>query len=163
MTIKHEISAGGIVFKINGRERRSAFRTKVKDGNICWLICQHSQHKGWVFPKGLVGDTDQTESMEQAALRETKEEGGVKARIVAPLAKPVEYFYAFQGQKIKKTVYYYLMAYLSGDPANHDWEMASARFASTDKVKQILTYQSDKDAFAQALKMMREKRQASVV
>ena len=69
MKVIKEISAGGIVYK--------------KISNYQWLICQHSQHKGWVFPKGLVGDKDRNESMDQAALREVEEEGGVRAKIIS--------------------------------------------------------------------------------
>ena len=152
--IKHEVSAGGIVYK------------QVK--SIEWLICQHSQHKGWVFPKGLVGDKkisniknqkskikkQERENLKDAALREVKEEGGVKAKIVAKLPKPVEYFYKFKGQLIKKTVYYYLMKYVSGDPKNHDWEMSQAKFLAEDEVKKTLTYKSDKEAFGEALTIL---------
>lgn len=147
MKTKHEISTGGIVFK------------KLKS-SIVWLICQHAEHKGWVFPKGLIGDVYSRESMETAALRETKEEGGVEARIVAPLKNPIEYFYTFKRQKIRKTVYYYLMEYMSGDPKSHDWEMMDARFMTENEVKKILTYSSDKKAFDQALSLCA---QASVV
>ena len=71
MKIIYQTSAGGIVFK----------------GSL-WLICQHSQHKGWVFPKGLVGDNNKNESMEKAALREVGEEGGIKAKII--IKKPIK-------------------------------------------------------------------------
>lgn len=137
MKIKREISAGGIVYK--------------KSENVLWLVCQHSQHKGWVFPKGLVGDMKKNESKEAAAIRETEEESGVKARIVAPLKKLAEYFYTFEGQTVKKTVYYYLMEYISGDPKKHDWEMSDARFVQEDEVRKLLTYRSDKQAFEQAV------------
>jgi len=150
--LKHEISAGGIVFKRVKSSKLKPSQTWSKVKSFLWLVCQHSQHKGWVFPKGLVGDIKQGEAMEEAALREVEEEGGVKAKIVAKLTKPVEYFYKFQGQLIKKTVYYYLMEYVSGDPKNHDWEMSEAKFLSEEEVKKILTYQSDKEAFEAALK-----------
>lgn len=147
--VKHEVSAGGIVFKKNQKSRN-------KNQNLKWLVVQHSQHKGWVFPKGLVGDKKKGEKMEEAALRETEEEGGIKAKIVAKLPKPVEYFYKFKGQLIKKTVYYYLMEYVSGDPKNHDWEVSEAKFLTEEGVKKILTYKSDKEAFEQALKEVKK-------
>jgi ADP-ribose pyrophosphatase YjhB (NUDIX family) len=160
--IKHEISAGGIVYKqVKSMSRAKSmdqkshlhqgFGGQAKVKSIEWLVCQHSQHKGWVFPKGLVGDTKKGEVLQEAALRETEEEGGVKTKIIAKLPKPVEYFYKLKGQLIKKTVYYYLMEYVSGDPKNHDWEMAEAKFLSEDEVKKTLTYKSDKEAFTQAL------------
>ena len=148
--VKHEVSAGGIVFrKIKNQ------KSKIKNF-FDWLVVQHSQHKGWVFPKGLVGDHKKGEKMEEAALRETEEEGGVKAKIIKKLPKPVEYFYKFQGQLIKKTVYYYLMEYISGDPKNHDWEVSEAKFLPEEEVRKILTYKSDKEAFNLALEELKK-------
>jgi ADP-ribose pyrophosphatase YjhB (NUDIX family) len=133
-----QISAGGIVFKKEKNE-------------LLWLIVQHSAHKGWVFPKGLVGDKNSNESMKEAALREVEEEGGVKTKIV--YHQPVKTFYQFrwQDQLIKKTVYYFLMEYVSGDPKNHDWEVSEAKFVTEDEVKKTLTYPSDKQAFEKML------------
>ncbi|MFZ6035186.1 MAG: NUDIX domain-containing protein [Patescibacteria group bacterium] len=130
----NQISAGGIVCKKEG-------------GQVLWLITQHSQHKGWVFPKGLVGDNHVDETMEDAALREVEEEGGVKARIVEKQPIETHYQYQWEGDLIKKTVFYFVMEYLSGDPADHDWEMIDARFATAEDVKKTLTYDSDKRAF----------------
>jgi ADP-ribose pyrophosphatase YjhB (NUDIX family) len=72
-------------------------------------ICQHSQHKGWVFPKGFVGDINKDETNETAALREVEEEGGVKAKIKDPEPIIAKYEYQFEGVLYKKTVYYFLM------------------------------------------------------
>lgn len=148
MKIKKETSAGGIVYK------------KIQDSNsnskIVWLVTQHSQHKGWVFPKGLIGDTNANEKMEEAALREVEEEGGVRTRIINP--NPVEVFYSYQWNDIQvdKTVFYYLMEYVSGDPKNHDWEMMDAKFVSEEEVLQLLTYPTDTQAFEEILGMMED-------
>ena len=155
MKTKSEISAGGIVYKKIKNEKLVPSKSKgLKIKNVLWLVCQHSQHRGWVFPKGLVRDSDATESIEIAAQRETREEGGVETRIIAPLGTPVVYFYTFDKQKIKKTVYYYLMEYVSGDPKDHDWEMMDARFISQDEVKKTLTNKTDREAFEQALSLL---------
>ncbi len=142
MPFKRETSAGGIVYKKEGN-------------NILWLITQHSQHKGWGFPKGLVGDNVRNEPMDVAAVREVEEEGGIKAKIIAKLEKPTEYMYKFQDYLIKKTVYYFLMEYISGDPKNHDWEMMDAKFVTAEEVEKTLTYKSDKEAFKQAFELMK--------
>lgn len=143
MKIKKEVSAGGIVFrKVSGLE------SKVQSSeSIEWLVCQHSQHKGWVFPKGLIGDTKINEKMEDAALREVEEEGGVKAKIINSVPVEVSYSYMWDNIQVDKTVFYYLMEYLSGDPKNHDWEMMDAKFMSKEDVMNILSYPSDKQAF----------------
>ncbi len=138
MKVVNQISAGGIVYKKEGDD-------------ILWLITQHSEHKGWVFPKGLVGDTQSDESMEQAAIREVEEEGGVKARIVDATPVETHYEYKWEEELIKKTVFYFVMEYISGDPANHDWEMMDAKFVTAKVVQQTLTYDSDREAFEKIL------------
>ncbi len=134
MKRKNETSAGGIVYKKNGN-------------SFLWLITQHSQHKGWVFPKGLIGDTNENEKMEEAALREVEEEGGVKARIINPIPIKSVYTYIWNDIQVEKTVFYYLMEYVSGDPKNHDWEMMDAKFTTEEEVLKMLTYPSDTKAF----------------
>ena len=148
MPIKREFSAGGIVYKKGKGERG-----KVKDKDTLWLVCQHSQHKGWVFPKGLIGDHVEGESVENTAVREVKEETGVTAEIIQKLEKPVQYFYSFQGEKRLKTVYYFLMKYIKGDITKHDFEMMAVEWLETEKVPERLSYQSDKEAFNEVLKM----------
>lgn len=141
MKVIYQTSAGGIVYKKEGN-------------NILWLITQHSLHKGWVFPKGLVGDKEKNELKETAALREVEEEGGVKAKIISNKPIITNYQYKWKGNFIKKTVYYFLMEYISGDPKNHDWEMIDAKFVKEKEVKKILTYKSDQEAFEKILKII---------
>lgn len=155
--MKREFSAGGIVYK--------KVKSKEKREKIFWLVVQHSQHKGWVFPKGLIGDTLQNkrakskeqkeETKEEAALREVKEEGGVEAKIIAEIKPPVSYWYVFKGEKILKTVYFYLMQYLRGDIGDHDLEVSDAKWLKKEEVKKILTYHNDKRAFEAALKLFK--------
>ena len=148
MKTKQETSAGGIVFRrVQSPESRVS---------VLWLVTQHSQHKGWVFPKGLIGDINAGEKMEDAALREVEEEGGVKARIVNPNPVKVFYSYEWNGMQIDKTVYYYLMEYVSGDPKDHDWEMMDARFMTEGDAMKILTFPSDQEAFEEILDMMED-------
>ncbi|MDP2672178.1 MAG: NUDIX domain-containing protein, partial [Candidatus Daviesbacteria bacterium] len=63
--MKLQFSAGGIVYK-------------KENGEIFILVSQHSQHHGWVFPKGLI---DEGETKEATAIREVKEEAGVDGKI----------------------------------------------------------------------------------
>lgn len=163
MKVINQVSAGGIVYqKVKSQsfdytqddpERsRMDQKSKVK---VLWLICQHSQHKGWVFPKGLVGDHTKDEPMENAALREVEEEGGIKAKIVNTSPVKVAYSYKWEGSLVNKTVYYFLMEYVSGDPKNHDWEMSESKFVTKEEIKKTLTYPSDKEAFEKILNILK--------
>jgi 8-oxo-dGTP pyrophosphatase MutT (NUDIX family) len=141
-----EFSAGGIVFK----------RPTSNNKQLVWLMCQHSQHKGWVFPKGLIGDTRENESKEDTAVREVKEETGIDGKILNNEPVVVQYWYQFKGEKIFKTVYFFLMEEVGGDITKHDHEMMDVKWASEEEVKNTLTYQNDKKAFDEALKLFNQ-------
>ncbi len=135
--MKLEFSAGGIVYKKEG-------------SNLYILVSQHSQHLGWVFPKGLIGDNIKGEKKEETAVREVEEETGAKAEILKQIT-PVTYWYVMDGEKRKKTVYYFIMKYVGGDITKHDHEMSAVEWLPEDKVLDRLSYKSDKDSFIEAL------------
>jgi 8-oxo-dGTP pyrophosphatase MutT (NUDIX family) len=134
--MKFEFSAGGIVF------RKTKKRVDV-------LLCQHSYHHGWGFPKGLIGDKKEGETKESTAIREIEEETGAKAKILEPL-EPITYWYKFEDEKIKKTVYYYVCEYESGDITKHDFEMEDVEWVEKDKVLDKLSFKADKQVFEKA-------------
>lgn len=136
--ISFEQSSGGIVYK------------KESD-KILWLVICHTKEKHWGFPKGHIGDKVNEESLENAAIREVNEEGGVKAKIVHD--NPVKTEYSFKRGKVlhKKTVSYFLMEYVEGDVSLHDKEVSDAKFVEESDLLDILTFDSDKKAF-QSLK-----------
>lgn len=142
MKMAFEISAGGAVYK-------------KMDNDVVWLVTQHSKHKGWGFPKGLVADKTKNETWEEAAVREVREEGGVVATIKNPNPVKTEYMYRLGVTTVKKTVYYFLMEYQSGSEQDHDWEVADAKFLTETEVLKQLTYKSDKDAFQQLLEQFK--------
>lgn len=137
MNMKFEFSAGGIVFR------------KKKTGTDI-LLCQHSQNHGWGFPKGLIGDSIDGETKESTALREVKEETGADEKIIVAL-EPVTYWYQYEGEKVKKTVYYYVCEFIGGDIAKHDFEMENVEWIDSKKVLEKLTYEADKKVFKNAL------------
>lgn len=145
--MKFEFSAGGIVYKY----KKSNIKDK-KD-EVLILVSQHSGHHGWVFPKGLIGDKIANEKKEETAIREVKEETGVLGKIIKPLS-PVTYYYVFKNEKIKKTVYYYLMTVVSEDISKHDKEMEKVEWLEAEKVENRLTYPSEKKVWQEALKIL---------
>lgn len=134
--MKYEYSAGGVVYK-------------QANGVIYILVAQHSQHHGWVFPKGFIGDKIEGESKEDTALREVEEETGVVGEILEPLT-PVTYWYEMDGIKRRKTVYYYIMSCVKEDITTHDWEMENVEWLPMAAVAERLTYDSDKQVWQEA-------------
>jgi 8-oxo-dGTP pyrophosphatase MutT (NUDIX family) len=140
--IPEEYSAGGVVVKgdevlVVVPKRRSASGSKVL-----------------ALPKGHV---DGDETSEEAARREVREEGGVDAEIVEPLGD-VRYRYRRGGRLIDKRVRFFLFAYRSGSPDDHDHEISEARWIALDEAASALTYPGEREMVAQALSKTRSDR-----
>ena len=88
-----------------------------------------------MLPKGVVR---KDEDLQAAAVRETQEEVGVEARVVAALGEPERYIYTARGVRVFKEVHYFLMAYVSGDEQTHDAEMEAVRWVPIDEAIETL-------------------------
>lgn len=138
VTTRDEVSAGGVVCR------------RVEGGGVeVVLIATHGGER-WALPKGLVGNG---ESLEDAALREVREETGLDAEIVASLA-PIDYWFWWPrgGRKVRhhKVVHYYLMAGRGGDLADHDEEVDDARWFPLDEAIGRATYENERGVLRQA-------------
>ena len=118
-----------------------------------WYAIKRNSVQSWgeAITAGYFGDKVKQESAKAAAIREVAEEGGVKAKIVNEDPFVVNYTYRFGEFLVKKTVYYYLMTYISGDVKDHDHEVSDATFEDEDEIKQLLSFESDKKAFDEIL------------
>ena len=126
-----EACAGGVVFH---------------GGQI--LILQ-KRNREWVLPKGHV---EPGETHAEAAIREVREETGVKAQIVGQL-KPTSYrFFKRNGREISKRVSWFLME-AEQDPWLR-WEgiFVQVCFVHSDEALKILTFASDRDLVRAALR-----------
>lgn len=137
MAIKRIFSAGGIVVRKSTRSTKGTKSTK----GIEVLVTQHSKHKGWDFPKG---HREIYESEEQTALREVEEETGVKAEIIERVGE-TKYFYYEEGEKVLKTVTFYLMKYLGEGDATTAFEVSAKKWLSPEKVEAQLTFKDTKE------------------
>jgi 8-oxo-dGTP pyrophosphatase MutT (NUDIX family) len=141
--MKFEFSAGGIV-------------VREQNGQKEILLAQHAGHHGWVFPKGLIGDNIKGEKKEETAVREVEEETGVLAALGHPLP-PITYWYQMDGITRKKTVYYFLMEFISQDLHKKDTEMEHVEWLPIHEVEKRLTYPSDKKVWQQAQTILLKK------
>jgi ADP-ribose pyrophosphatase YjhB (NUDIX family) len=82
--------AGGIVIKKSGQRRSVLLVRAKKDPTV------------WIFPKGHV---EEGETAAEAALRETREEAGVKGEVVKAIGGPLE----FNNGRYDVTVQYFLI------------------------------------------------------
>lgn len=128
MRIKYEVSAGGLLL----RRRGSNY-----DG---LLIGRGDPPRLWTLPKGHV---EARESTEQAALREVHEETGCWGEIVTRLSE-ISYWFYVGKTKHRKAVTFFLMRYLSGNPANHDHEVDDAAWFDLVHARKTLKYVNEK-------------------
>ncbi|HVA36046.1 MAG TPA: NUDIX hydrolase [Candidatus Dormibacteraeota bacterium] len=127
MRIKFETSAGGLVVRRHGQ------------GYSCLLIGRGTP-RIWSLPKGHV---EPRETMEQAAIREVREETGCWAEIITKLSE-ISYYFFQNRAKHKKAVTFYLMRYLSGKTENHDHEVDEAAWFPLSAAKRTLKYVNEK-------------------
>ena len=100
----------------------------------------------WTLPKGT---PDPGESVEQTALREVAEETGLSVRIIEPLPS-IEYDFVQDGQRIHKTVHYFLMAPTGGDLSRHDTEFERVRWVPFDEAGGLLSFATERELVATA-------------
>ena len=136
--MRREISAGGAVYRKT-------------DKKILWLVCKHSGYKKWVLAKGRIDGQD---TMKETAVREVEEETGVRAKIVGKVRPVEKYTYTLKGERIFKIVEYFLMEYVAGDTADHDWEMEEVEWLKFDEAYKRLDFPGQKQVLKRAQEMV---------
>ncbi len=128
--MKREFSAGGLVRK----------------GNL-WLIrrpmpnLEYRGNLGWSWPKGWV---DKEENLEEAALREVREEGGVVAKIVKKLPA-LKVFFKDKGELVMKFVTYFVMEYVRDVPEGFGEETAEVKWVTKDEAMGLLVHKNERE------------------
>lgn len=136
-TTNTQISAGGIAYR-------------QMDDEIQVALILVGPRKRWQLPKGAINANEQ---VEQAALREVREETGLETELVEPLEKIEYWFYANQGgQRVRfhKYVHFFLMRWTGGDVADHDHEAEEARWFNIDTAIDLLSFESEKSVMRKA-------------
>lgn len=140
---KDQVSAGGVAF------RRVNSKIEV-------AIVSVKPSLRWQLPKGIV---DPGETPEVTAVREVREEAGVETDLLE-LIQTVEYWYqrVQYGQRIRfhKFVHFYLLQYKAGDVADHDHEIAEARWVSVEGAIEMLAFKSEREVVEKARERIKE-------
>ncbi len=122
-----------------------------------WLAAIRPQGKPegvWALPKGLV---DRDEQPAETALREIREETGLRGELVQKLGD-VKYVYTREGLRIFKVVSFYLVRRRGGrigaiDPAMRR-EVADVRWVPLDEAPRLLAYKGEREMAERALEAL---------
>ncbi len=141
--VRREFSAGGVLVRRLGGEWRVA------------LVRPTGRPAGtWVLPKGSI---EQGETAEEAALREVAEETGISGSPLARLGR-VEYWFWQDGERVFKTVTFFLLAYSRGAlgrlPAASEQEIAEARWLPLAQAPALLAYRGEQEMAGRALEAL---------
>jgi 8-oxo-dGTP pyrophosphatase MutT (NUDIX family) len=137
---KREISAGGVVYRRDG-------------GAIDIVLASRRTRRGqlaWGLAKGGIEDG---ESMEDAAVREVREETGLVAEIEASLGE-TRYFYVWENVRIRKTVHFFLMRHTGGDIDDRDDEMEEIRWFPLERALKRAAYRGERDVLSRAAELL---------
>jgi 8-oxo-dGTP pyrophosphatase MutT (NUDIX family) len=129
-------SAGGIVVRYEESIPQLVLgrRLRERDGET------------WTLPKGT---PNLGETTEETALREVREETGLRVRIVSALDS-IHYTFIQRGTRFHKTVHYFMMEPTGGCFEDHDHEFEEVRWVSFDEAARMLSFETERALVALA-------------
>ncbi|MDP2167096.1 MAG: NUDIX hydrolase [Thermodesulfovibrionales bacterium] len=137
--MKMQFSSGGVIYR-KVHDSIEIALVAVKGGSV------------WTLPKGIV---NKGEKPEETSVREVLEETGLNGRLIEKIGETTYwYFLKEENAKVKKTVYYYLLEYVSGDTSDHDWEVDDAAWFPIDEALRRVSYKGDKDMIVKVREMI---------
>jgi 8-oxo-dGTP pyrophosphatase MutT (NUDIX family) len=96
------------------------------------------------------GGPEPSETPEETAAREVREETGITARVREPLGD-VQYWYRRGGHRVFKTVHFFLCDFVSGSTDDHDHEVDEARWMPLRQARSALSYPGERALVERAL------------
>jgi 8-oxo-dGTP pyrophosphatase MutT (NUDIX family) len=130
-------SAGGVVY------RTAPARTEV-------ALVHRLKPALWALPKG----TPQAgETLEETALRETREETGLEVEIEQPISS-IRYFFVRGRTRFAKTVHFFLMRPVGGDLSLHDHEFDEVLWWPLEEAIELVTYPTERSVLERAAALL---------
>ena len=136
MRTVREISCGGVVYR-------------VREGTTEVVLIRVGRR--WCLPKGQV---EKGEKLKDTALREVREETGLRGVIVTSIGD-ISYWFTGKNNdnetiRISKRVHFYLMDCAGGDVSQHDHEVEEARWFPIADAADWLSHRTERDMVAKA-------------
>lgn len=110
----------------------------------------------WALPKGT---PDEDETLEETAVRETREETGLEVTVEAPI-DAIHYYFVRGSVRFRKTVHFYLMRATGGDLELHDREFDDVTWMPLPEAIELVTFPTERSVLERAAEMI-DRRQAA--
>lgn len=105
------------------------------------IVLVHRRHpRLWALPKGT---PNAGETMEETALRETREETGLAVEIETPI-RAIQYFFVRGRTRFHKTVHFYLMRAVGGALEDHDHEFDEVGWFQLEEALELMTHATER-------------------
>jgi 8-oxo-dGTP pyrophosphatase MutT (NUDIX family) len=111
----------------------------------------------WALPKGT---PDAGETLEETALRETREETGLRVEIEEPIGS-VSYFFVRASTRFHKTVHFFLMRPIGGRLEDHDHEFDEVRWVQLQEALELMSYATEREMVERAAHVLSHADEAS--
>ena len=135
-TTRREVSAGGVVYRREGEALEVLLAARrTRRGDLAWGLAK--------------GGIELDESIEDAAVREVREETGIDAEIEESLGE-TRYFYVWDDVRVRKVVHFFLMRAVGGDTNDHDDEMEDVRWFPLERALKRAAYKGEREVLARA-------------
>lgn len=167
--INRQFSAGGAVYKL------------LQNSEVSWLVTRSKPSKDFPkdikrLPKGWIddekgggpgpvtrGDRKATEEeLQQSALREVREEGGIEAKIIKKVGSE-KWFFTIGSDRIFKFVTYFLMEWKEDLPEGFGEETAEIYWLPFEEAYKVLSYSSEKKILKKAKELLSSGTQESLI
>lgn len=132
-----ETSAGAVIYTLN-------------DSDVIYLVIEDN-HGNFGFPKGHL---EKDETLNEAALREIKEETGIDAEILTDFTEELNY--VMPNGILKKAVYF-IGRYSDQEPVRQEEEVRQILLLNCEDALNILTFDSMKEVLIKADACIRKK------
>jgi 8-oxo-dGTP pyrophosphatase MutT (NUDIX family) len=116
------------------------------DGRQQVLLVHRRHPRLWALPKGT---PDSGETVEETALRETREETGLKVEIERSL-RSIRYYFVRGSTRFHKTVHFFLMRPVGGALDDHDAEFDEVRWTDLEEALAILNHATERSVVEEA-------------